>query len=88
MHGFISSEDKATSMPERDPKGRFSSESGVTVEDVLDGIGQGETVTTSDIEDKFGIPYRTAKKYLDILADRGVLAARKPNPRLVLYTRE
>lgn len=63
------------------------SEHGISAADVLAEIDAGETVTSSDVQSKYGIPYRTAKKHLDTLVERGDLVARKPNSQLKLYTR-
>lgn len=67
--------------------GRIESTHGRTPNDILNVMDRGEHYSTSDLADKVNIPARTARHYLDQLAERGRVEKEKINATTALWIR-
>ncbi|ELY53997.1 helix-turn-helix domain-containing protein [Natronolimnohabitans innermongolicus] len=72
---------------ERNSQGRFTAEHDVTAEDVYEAMDQFEPYTSREIADNLDIPRRTAYKFLNDLADAGLIRKKKPEPRRAIWIR-
>lgn len=71
----------------RNERGQFESEHGVTLEGVFDAMEPLEPYTTGELADIVGAPRRTVYNYLDDLAEQGRIRKKKPNPRSAIWIR-
>lgn len=72
---------------DRNEEGRFESEHGVTIEDVLEAMEPLEPYTTAELADMLGAPRRTVFNHLDKLAEQERIRKKKPEPRTVIWIR-
>ena len=71
----------------RNERGRFESEHGVTAEDVFEAMEPLEPYTTGELADMLGAPRRTVFNYLDELAEQERIRKKKPEPRRAIWIR-
>lgn len=71
----------------RNERGQFESEHGVTAKDVFEAMEPLEPYTTGEIADVVGAPRRTVYNYLEELAEQDQIRKKKPEPRRAIWIR-
>lgn len=72
---------------QRNGKGRFESEHGVTTEDVFEAMEPLEPYTTGELAKMVEVPRRTVFNYLEELAEQDRIRKKKPEPRRAIWIR-
>lgn len=71
----------------RDSQGQYTSEHGVSKEDIFEFMNQLEPYTTREIAEEFDAPRRTVYNYLEELHEEGKIRKKKPDPRSAVWFR-
>lgn len=72
---------------QRNDQGRYTSDHGVTKQNLLDFMNELEPYTTRELANEFDAPRRTIYNYLEELYDEGKLRKKKPDPRSAVWFR-
>lgn len=72
---------------QRNEKGRFEAEHGITPDDVFEAMDHLEPYTTGELAEQLGAPRRTVYNYLEELAEENRIRKKKPEPRRAIWIR-